>query len=157
MKKLGVQAPSSFHSMFMEEIISFTIEFILFWLLAVFRVSNPKNQQGLLNLCRIFLLRLACFIILFYDFTLRSSASGGLKPFSEEKGFKTSKKTLRLRVLDYSSAKTPTPAQKAALSSGLSYFLKSLSLSFSRISTRRIFPLIVFGSSFTNSTTLGYL
>ena len=26
-------------------------------------------------------------------FTLRSSASGGLKPFSEEKGFKTSKKT----------------------------------------------------------------
>ena len=30
-------------------------------------------------------------------------------------------------------------------------------LSLSRISTRRIFPLIVFGSSSTNSTTRGYL
>ena len=30
-------------------------------------------------------------------------------------------------------------------------------LSFARISTRRIFPLIVFGSSFANSTTRGYL
>ena len=39
--------------------------------------------------------------------SLRSSASGGLKPFSEEKGFKNSKKTLRLRVLDYSFAITP--------------------------------------------------
>ena len=29
--------------------------------------------------------------------------------------------------------------------------------SFCRISTRRILPLMVFGSSFTNSTTRGYL
>ena len=37
--------------------------------------------------------------------SLRSSASGGLKPFSEEKGFKNSKKTFGLRVLEYHFAK----------------------------------------------------
>ncbi|MCI7692756.1 MAG: hypothetical protein MSR67_10315, partial [Oscillospiraceae bacterium] len=37
--------------------------------------------------------------------TRRSSASGDLKPFSEEKGIKTSKQTLRLRVLGTGTAK----------------------------------------------------
>ena len=78
---------------------SFTIEVRTFFLLAIFRVSNPKNQQGLLNVCRGFLLRIITSIVLFdftaspSVFTLRFSASGGKEPFSEEKGSLTSKKT----------------------------------------------------------------
>ena len=54
-------------------------------------------------------------------------------------------------------AKNRKRAASAFARGGLRFYLLAFSRSFLRISTRRILPLMVLGSSLTNSTILGYL